>query len=407
MGSVTSVTIDELLEQLQRLAPTARLANFEPRKRHSLSEILGGETMLTSRGTVHIVERFYGNEYCHGNVSLMAARGVTSLELATIQAEDAFESFDLQTTVFLDTETTGLTGGTGTLAFLIGVGRFVSDGFRLTQLLVPDLDAEEAMLAELRDLLLTAGTIVTYNGKAFDLPLLETRYTLNRIRWPLPDPLHADLLFAARRFWRERLESVSLPNVERQILGYVREEDVPGYLIPQIYAWYLRTKNPAPLRGVLEHNAQDILALAALIGAMAEHLRCWDAHTNPADLFSLARHFQRCRREADAVELLFRLWRQATDMPRHQKAFGLLTVYLKRAKQYEMARELWRREHELYGPSGEACVELAKYYEHKAKDVTEALRWALAACQCCPAGGSDLLRRIERLERKLSRRNMH
>ena len=167
--------------------------------------------------------------------------------------------------LYLDTETTGLAGGTGTYVFLVGAGFFDGDTFEVRQYFMRDLDEEPALLAAVGGLLGQFDGVVTYNGGGFDLPLLETRFVLARRRFPA-DVFHLDLLGSARRLWSTRLADCRLGTLERHVLGFTREDDLPGALIPSAYFDYLRRKQPGALPRIFEHNRHDILSLAALTG---------------------------------------------------------------------------------------------------------------------------------------------
>ena len=167
---------------------------------------------------------------------------------------------------FLDTETTGLAGGTGTCAFLVGVGRITPEGFRVRQFFMRDYCEEASLLDALARHLAPFRVLITYNGRTFDQPLLETRYRLNRSRPPFGKLEHLDLLYGARRLWKLRYETCRLVDLENQVLGFERQGDVPGALIPYLYFEYLRTGRAARLLPVFHHNATDILTLACLTG---------------------------------------------------------------------------------------------------------------------------------------------
>ena len=169
--------------------------------------------------------------------------------------------------LFLDTETTGLAGGAGTAAFLVGVARASRDGIEMRQFFMRDFDEEAAMLEALRTFAAGASLIVTYNGRAFDLPLLSSRLVLNRFP-PFLDAIpHLDLLPAARTLWRPRHGSCRLVHLEARLAGIERGPDVPGALIPRIYFDFLRGLDGGGLRQVFEHNLQDVASLMALTRA--------------------------------------------------------------------------------------------------------------------------------------------
>jgi uncharacterized protein YprB with RNaseH-like and TPR domain len=201
-----------------------------------------------------------------------------------------FEISDVSEWLFLDLETTGLAGGTGTYAFLVGLGRITPEGFHLRQHFLGDLAAERELLAALAPELEAAPLLVTYNGKLFDAPLLETRYRLARMRWPLEERPHLDLLYPARRLWKLRCGSARLLDLEQMILGHARAEDVPGSLIPHLYFDYLRGGDARPLEVVFRHNAEDLLTLAALAARLLTLAASPETtHDDSLELLGLAR----------------------------------------------------------------------------------------------------------------------
>lgn len=179
----------------------------------------------------------------------------------TIAASDA---------LCFDTETTGLAGGTGTRAFMIGTAQWVDDGLRIRQWLITALSAEHDLLAAFAASLRPSTVLVSYNGRSYDAPLLRTRFRLARLCDPLPECAHVDLLHPARRRWRGRWENCRLATIERRVLGIVREDDLPGSEAPAAWLRYLRGGCARDLRRVAEHNRQDLVSLAELL----VHLAC-------------------------------------------------------------------------------------------------------------------------------------
>src|SRR5436189_729035 len=207
-----------------------------------LERVVGGELVETGAGSLLVVRREYPLEHRHGRVPLDGVRRAPLDVLARVARVES-EALAAERLLFLDTETTGLAGGTGTYAFLVGAGWIEGDVFVVAQHFMRDLDEEPALLAALAPLLERAGGVVTYNGAGFDLPLLETRFVLARRRWPGTIP-HLDLLPAARRLWSARLSDCRLVTVELHALGFERAGDLPGALIPSVYFEYLRRKAP-------------------------------------------------------------------------------------------------------------------------------------------------------------------
>ncbi len=310
--------------------------------------------------------------------------------------------------LFLDTETTGLSGGTGTYVFLVGVARFVDGRLLLRQFFLRELHEERALLQALNEFAAGCTGLVTFNGKAFDLPLLNNRHIMQRSRSRLPDDLHLDLLWPARRIWSRRLTSCSLTSLERELLGVARQGDVPGALIPELYFRYLRGKDASPLTAVFEHNRRDVLALAALAGLLCgAALQPVDYIQHPVDLVALGRLFLRERDYGQAECCYDRAL--AGQLPRGERGWawlGLAEVY-RRTGRGETALPLLQVAARQGGPAGlEAAITLAKYLEHRARDFDAAAEMTAQALQS--AGNqvrqrADLLSRMSRLQRKQAR----
>jgi uncharacterized protein YprB with RNaseH-like and TPR domain len=240
-----------------------------------------------------------------GRAPVYAARSASSRLLALLALDPTLAECDPTRALYLDTETTGLHGGTGTVAFLVGLAFFDSDddSLRLEQLLVRDLGEEEPMLAHVRDRIARASMLVTFNGKSFDLPLLRTRFVMARLEAP-KEPPHLDLVHVARRLHKPRGVACRLTAIEDAILGFVREDDVPGSEVSARYLDYLRSGRATGLVGVIEHNAWDVVAMAALVGLYGEPLE--ETQLAPGDLVGVARTLRRARAVDEAWEVVER-----------------------------------------------------------------------------------------------------
>jgi uncharacterized protein YprB with RNaseH-like and TPR domain len=225
-----------------------------------------GEDLPTEFGQAFRLEQAYELDHQHGKTSLDELLNFSPQLAAEVARDPGLESVDLEGLLFLDTETTGLAGGAGTLVFLVGIGAFIQGQFRLRQYFLREPAEEQAMLHALSDDLEAAAGFVTFNGRAFDLPLVEMRYQMGlRRRWALTRSPHLDLLFPSRRLWRNHLPDCTLGTIERQVLGVERgEQDVPGALIPGLYLDYLRSGDASEMNRVLYHNAVDVLSLVGL-----------------------------------------------------------------------------------------------------------------------------------------------
>lgn len=287
---------------------------------------------------------------------------------------------------FVDTETTGLAGGSGTYAFLVGIARFEDEAFVLRQFFLRGPWEERPLLEAAAELLHGADAVVSYNGKSFDVPLLAGRFALHGMPDPLRATPHVDLLHLARRVWRERLPDCSLGEVERGALGMRRgAEDVPGHLIPELYFSFLRSGDASALTGVLHHNELDICSLAALLarvddlleGRVAADALPW------VDLVSLARTLAALGDDAQARQLYDFAAGRAADAPAATDALandawlraGRLA---KRHGDLAAAFEHFRRAADHPTPGGgevAAAIEIAKLLEHQSQQVEDALAW--------------------------------
>lgn len=385
---------------------------------HPIDRVVAGSRVSTPHGDCFVAEYRHAAGQLHGGYLPELALEVDPEALAWLgRAEDAGGPH-LSRCVFLDTETTGLAGGTGTYTFLVGLGFFDGRDFVVRQYFMEDYDAEDAQLHLLEAALAGFSGVVTFNGRAFDLPLLETRFLMGRRSFPLRGAAHLDLLFPARRLWRRRLESCALSSLERSVLGVEREGDVPGWLIPSLYFDYVRTDDARPLRPVFEHNRLDLLSLATLAARLArQYADPFDPEVEDGvDLWSLACVFEdlgRSERAARCYERALELL-DATDA-RAEIMVRLGKLY-RRLRLLEDAVTVWRRLTESgHTFTGFAHVELAKHYEHAVRDYREAERLTLQALAAldlrAQRGGPwrveqerrELEHRLARLRRKIGR----
>lgn len=373
-----------LSDKLKSLGVSIGTHDLKPRpetdKHSAVDRALGGHSHPTRAGDSYVVEAHYPVEYRHGRKSL--ALNAPRQRLASWAGDARIGQLVSEEIAFLDTETTGLSGGTGTYAFLVGVGRLEGDTFHLMQFFMRDPSEEPAQLAALEAFIAPCQALVTYNGKAFDVPLLNTRYTVNGAPSPLNGLAHVDLLHLARRLWRDRLPSRRLGDIEYQILQTTRtEEDIPGWLIPDRYFEYLRSGDASPLRHVFYHNAMDVLSLSTLLDHVASVLNdpLHEAAEHGIDLLALARLFE----DLGELEAASRLYIEGLAHQDVQdlrvstalviKSLHRLAGLQRRANNLEPAVSLWEQAAELNDL--EAHVELAKEFEHHQRDYPLALRW--------------------------------
>lgn len=229
---------------------------------------LGGRWFESPLGPGYVIESTYDGGHCHGRVPLYRALELRLEHLAAQAREPRLAGLDPAALVYVDTETTGL-GGAGAMVFLCGVAQFEGGTLRLRQFLLPGPAYEGGLLGGVGEVLAAAGALVSYNGKSFDVPALETRYVLSRVRPRLRELPHLDLLHPNRRLFRGAFGSHRLAEVERELLGFEREEDCPSAEVPLRYRWFARTGDPTHILPVLRHNAWDVLSLVALAAHLA------------------------------------------------------------------------------------------------------------------------------------------
>lgn len=374
--------------------------------RFHVEEWLSGQEIETSLGKHFETETLYARHRRHGSADIGSLADLPAGLLATL-SNGAIQDVPPSQWAFLDTETTGLSGGTGTCAFLIGVGRITPEGFRVRQFFMRDYGEEASVLDALTRHLALFRVLITYNGRTFDQPLLETRYRMNRARPPFSNFKHLDLLHGARRLWKLRFDRCRLVDLENQILGFERLGDVPGALIPYIYFEYVRTGEMARLLPVFHHNALDIVTLACLTGIVPYAFN--DPVNAPlrhgAELAALGRWL----REAGELEQARTLFRRAIDAGHPNvtlrddvlfRTLWDLAALERKLDCDDAALAVWS---DLAGSRNayqtRACEELAKYYEHSTKDYARALEFTRQALALEETGGlrkreGRLLKRI-------------
>jgi len=350
-----------------------------------IEELISGEVVRTPHGEHFETEKLWERHRRHGSVDISDLAELPA-DLLDGLSDGAIAGVPPTRWAFLDTETTGLAGGTGTYAFLIGVGTIESAGFRLRQFFMRDYGEEASMLWRLEEHLAQFDVLITYNGKAYDQPLLETRFRMARRagapRHPFDRLLHLDLLFGARRLWKLRLESCRLVDLEYQILGVERQGDLPGEMIPYVYFEYLRSKRAFELVPIFHHNAIDILSLACLTAIVPLAFRSpVDARLlHGADFIGLARWLCRSDRHEEALGLLHRavdlglpddlLFRTLWDIADLEKRLGRPEARLAAMDELAASRNPYRVK---------ALEELAKHYEHRERNFPRALEMVKTA----------------------------
>jgi len=356
-------------------------------------EFAADEGCLTARAE-------FALSHAHGAVPLGSALGATGRAAALLALDPSLARFDPRRALFVDTETTGLAGGSGTIPFLVGMGWFEGERFVVTQHLVREPGSESPVLERLAARVEASESLVSFNGKTFDLPLLRARYVLARMPAP-PERPHLDLLHVARRIYKARVEQCRLGVLERDVLGFAREDDVASADVPALYQRFLRDGVIGPMRAVARHNVWDIAALAALVGELCARVEgvSSEGRFEPEDLLGVARTTWRAGDHHRALALADALAAHPSQNERLARDAHLLAAAAHRGQNDPASRAARLREALAITPTDAALhLELARCYERELGDPVAALSHAERAQGAEPAGA--LSRRIARLRRR-------
>ena len=399
--------------------------------------VLGGKVVTTSFGRCLAIDRRYESDRWHGDVQIgdCEVSDFESLRIldTTLTAGDLASRPELPglgdaddpadaRVVFIDLETTGLSGGAGTVAFLVGCGYFDLGAFQVRQFLLTSYSAERALLAAAAELFAEADLIVTYNGKTFDVPVMETRWAFHRMRAPLDEVPHFDMLHPARRLWRTRSALTDdggcrLTTLERLLLNLRRMGDVDGFEIPGRFFQFLRTSDPRPLEPVLEHNRLDLVSLAAVtsralrLAAGGESV-CRDG----IEALAVGRVLERSG-ATERAESCYRRAAESACVDTKAEALYRLGLRVRRDRRFADAAGWWKQLLELTDTPGRrrdrtlsslrqfAIEALAIHEEHRARDLRAARELALFALEQDDVSPrtEGMRHRLARIDRKLAR----
>ncbi len=395
--------VAQVNERYAHLPPRPREIAQKPRK-----QALSGSEVVTKEGKHWERETFYPAHHLHGQADVGALADLPHDVLDAI-SEGSVPALPPSKWAFLDIETTGFRGDSDTCAFLVGVGRIAPDGFRVRQFFMRDFEEEASLLTALAQHLDTFRVMITYNGRTFDKPVLETRCAENYVPTPFERLTHhVDLLHGARRLWKLRYESCRLVELENRVLGYERVEDVNGWMIPHLYYEYVESPlDPHrwdPMMPIFEHNNLDILSLACLTGIVPQVFRnpaeCTLRHG--AELLGIARWVAQTGDPAEARALMVRAVDAGMSDDLTFRALWEIAAHDRKQGDHERALAGWRDLAQCRNAYRvRALEELAKHYEHRAKDLAQALEHVRTALT--HEDSLELRRREQRLLSKLAR----
>ena len=365
----------------------------------------------TRREPVQVFENSYVLGASYGQIPIAMGLQIPADILGFLSRDAGFDGLDLSTALFLDLETTGLSGGTGTVPFLVGLAYYRDERFKVTQFFLNEMAEEDRLVRELAQFIREMGfkSLVTYNGKAFDVPLVETRFALHRTPCPLRGMPHLDFLFSARSLWKHKYDSCRLFHLAQQIVQAERSEDIPGAEIPIRYFQYIRSGDFSLIDPILYHNQEDLLSLLGVVVAgavLVERNReaAAKGEGDPMDLYGVARLFERAGDSATSAALLQQALAGGRGLSAEVSlvARKKLSHHFKKTKDWDKALPFWQEM--AAGEEVDCFRELAIYFEHTAKDLGEAIRVATEGLALSkgrsPAAEKDFEKRLARLKDK-------
>ena len=352
---------------------------YQTRTRQRKILPLPGEDVQFDGGHFRVIQTRKTLDTLHGHNKLPDLRDVQSATLSCLAQKEELQSANIENLLFLDTETTGLGGGTGVLPFLIGLGWFENNEFVVEQLFLDTLGQEAALLSYLAEKLEWASCFVTYNGKSYDQPLLRARMVMNRLD-VLPERPHFDLLHCARRIFKDRLNRVRLLDLEQRVLGFEREKDIDGAEIPQVYWEFLQSGYTEPMDRVIQHNIYDIQSLAASMGYLVARYEKLHPQDDPRDIFALAKVAANSQKWGKAVTFAKQAASAATDALTISRAHLLWGDIELKHGFVELAVEIWlegvKKTVDDAFCAAPLHLALAKAYERKIRRYDKALEHA-------------------------------
>jgi len=387
----------------------AAVMRKESAGRNNLHEFVPGAEMENKHGRFFLVSDIVQGHHRHGYRNIREAFNFDLTAAAMLANNPHISEYSAADALFLDTETTGLAGGTGTMAFLIGLGWFEAGRFQVRQLLARDFSEEKAALCHLATVADGKKFLVTFNGKAFDINLLATRFIMNRLECGLHQLPHLDLLHPSRRILGHRLTNSRLATLEAEILGFQREGDIPGWEIPQRYFDWLKRRDGRLLAAVFEHNRLDVISMAALTAHLTEILDGYEMNgqADDGDYLAAARLMLTRHDQHGAVRILERFG-EGAGMNISVLSKKDISLLYKRCGRRQEAANLWEEILATQPANYFALTELAKWLEHRVGDFFQAKELIEKGLRYGNSFSAEekqsLLHRLERLQGKMEKR---
>jgi uncharacterized protein YprB with RNaseH-like and TPR domain len=399
-----SQVVSDLRQRLDRV--------LEPKKAYRkkaiapIEQLVKGEVISTPEGEAFLTKEHFPPHYRYGEMALGDILSIPTYPAHLLSRDERLKELDFRKALFLDTETTGLSGGTGTFAFMVGLGFFQEEKFFIQQFFMRDYSEERASLALLKNIIDSFQFLVTFNGRHYDIPLLETRFILSRMASKIREMPNFDLLYPSRRIWKGAYENCRLVTLESRLLGVERTDDIPSEWIPYLYFDYIQTGDASKIQQVFYHNQMDILSMVALAGRI--HLVYHDPQAaqprKGIEHFALGRLFWEHGQREKAIPC-FEIALKRCDDELSWEVMKWLSRAFKKTGQGERARSVW--EEMLGWPYKKDVfpyVELAKYHEHRLKDWDRAMTYVDKALAFLPSDQQKELELLQNRRRRLEQK---
>ncbi|MCF7885455.1 MAG: ribonuclease H-like domain-containing protein [Candidatus Marinimicrobia bacterium] len=401
---------NNIRKQLNRLYRNReQIVESKPKSQPDLQKLikkLNGKKISSGDKNIIKVSKKYDMHVSYGQINLRTIYNYTQKDYQQYFNVDNIKY--PEQLLFIDTETTGLSGGTGTIAFMVGMGWIDREVLHTTQFFLPEFRSEELMLKTIKNKIKGFSSLVSYNGKSFDIPLLTSRYLLNRLDPIVEELPHIDLLHPNRALWRYSSDNCKLQTIEGERFGFYRENDIPGELIPSVYFNYLNNRgNIEKVIDIFKHNRLDIISMLANLVCLFKAFKQKTPSENPLEDYAKGRHFKRRKKIKRSIRHYQNVLESDITENRRYRTLMELAAVFKKEKEYEEALPLWTQAAKLDFSAVSPLIELAKYYEHRSKEFEKALRWTQQALEIVDEEDvvtiQELEKRLKRVNKKLKR----
>jgi uncharacterized protein YprB with RNaseH-like and TPR domain len=401
-----SQVLSELRQKLDRLVEPNKV--YRKKAVTPIEQLVKGEVISTPEGEIFRTKEYFPPHFRYGEMTLSEILHIPTYPAHLLSRDERLKELDFRKALFLDTETTGLSGGTGTFAFMVGLGFFEEEGFQIHQFFMRDYSEERATLSLVNQLLESFQFLVTFNGRHYDIPLLETRFILCRTVSKIREMPNFDLLYPSRKIWKGAYDNCRLVTLESRLLGMERGEDIPSEWIPTLYFDYVQTGDARKIFPVFYHNQMDILTMVALAGRI--HLVYHDPLVarprRGVEHLALGRLFWEHGYQEKAIRC-FEIALERCEESLSWSVMKWLSTAFKRTGQGAKARNLW--EEMMTWPYREDVypyIEMAKYHEHRLKDFEGAIVYVNRALEQIPHHQEMEIETLNRRKRRLEQKKI-